>query len=630
MGEKGKYSLKDDCSDQAVLQSIFKQFASYQPDRCCFFFRQEALTQQLMGDKQDDYLGNIENQGKLAALKAEIKAAGLPVFEYNEIEAFGQQLLETLWERLQQEAENVLPTDWLAEEAEFHELFMADRMQRFVGRQAMLDEMQRFYQRVDEPNIFVITGEPGSGKSTLMARFVERFSEQHPNQLMIAHFVGASPTSTNLRLSLRRICALLDRVIGGEEKLPDDINELIQGFSERLEKIERQVMIVLDAVNQFEMRDNPHAMHWLPQKIPNNIRVVVSTLPGDAYDALLRRSLEARTLGGLTADEKRVLVETYLQEIRHEFPNRQVAEDFFGKISQATPLYILVALEELRVFGHFEQIQARILRFPDTVAALFEQVLERLEGDFSPSLVRDCMRYIACGRQGMAASELQELLKSYAPTAKAMLFPDLLWIRLYRAFGFYLFERSGVIDFFHGALQEAVQKRYLEAEREPTHRVIADYFEGRWQEPYSRAVEELPYQFYHAGDLKRLKALLLNYQWMAAKLEVTDIDTLVGDYDYLSDEPAVRLVQQALELSGHVLREDKTQLAGQLHGRLLSQSSEEIRRFLKQAIPPFPWLRPLKANLTPPGGVLIRTLSGHFLTIKTVIVTPDGLQVVSG
>lgn len=89
-----------------------------------------------MGDKRDDYLEEeSENQNKLAALKTEIKAAGLPVFEYKEIEAFGQQFLETLWQALQKPAENLAPSDWLAEEAEFHELFMADRTRRFVGRQ---------------------------------------------------------------------------------------------------------------------------------------------------------------------------------------------------------------------------------------------------------------------------------------------------------------------------------------------------------------------------------------------------------------------------------------------------------------------------------------------------------------
>jgi len=152
----------------------------------------------------------------------------LPVFEYNEIEAFGQPFLETLWQALQKEAENLPPSDWLTEEAEFHDIFMADRTRRFVGRQAMLEEMQRFCQQTDDANnILVISGEPGSGKSTLMARFVETFTEEEP--LMISHFIGASPTSTNLRHSLRRICALL----GAEEKLPDDINDLIQGFSER-------------------------------------------------------------------------------------------------------------------------------------------------------------------------------------------------------------------------------------------------------------------------------------------------------------------------------------------------------------------------------------------------------------
>jgi len=626
----GKYCLKDDFAELAIIRSIFEPLSSYQTDRSFFFFRQETLTRQLMGENRAEYLeAETENQQKLVTLQKEIKDAGLPVFEYNEIEALGQQFLETLWKALQKEAENLPPSDWLAEEAEFHEHFMADRTRRFVGRQAMLEEMQRFCQQTDEANIVVISGEPGSGKSTLMARFVETFSE--PKSLMISHFIGASPTSTNLRDSLRRICALLDKAIGVEcHQFPDEINDLIKGFSERLEEIDHQVVIVLDAVNQFENRDNAHAMHWLPQKLPNNIRIVISTLPGEAYDALLRRNPKVKPLTGLTADEKRTLVKTYLEEIRHEFPNPQVAEDFFQKIRQATPLYILVALEELRVFGHFDDLSNKINEFSDNVAALFEQVLERLEGDFNRGLVRDCMSYIACGRQGMNAEELQELLKAHAPTAKAMIFPDMLWIRLYRAFGFYLFERSGVIDFFHGQLKEAVLNRYLDKDKQQTHQIIADYFERRWVEPYSRAVEELPYQFYHAGEKSRLKALLLNYEWISSKLEVTDIDTLIGDYNFLVDDEAARLVQQALELSAHVLREDKTQLAGQLHGRLLSHSLLEIQGLLKQAVPPFSWLRPLKATLVQAGGTLIRTLIGHKYSIQAVVVTPDGSRVVSG
>jgi len=672
--DKSKYLLKDEVSEEhkQIISSVFQQYSTYQRDRSFFFFRQESLSLRLMGKNPDDYFErDSETHQKLAALKAEIKQEGLPVFEYDDIDAFGQHFLKTLSERLEKEAEKVpkKPTDWLAEEAEFHELFMADRTRRFVGRRQILDQIHEFVQQPSGSNVMLISGEPGSGKSTLMARFAEELSQQHPGWLIIPHFIGASPSSTRLRSTLKRICTLINQTIDTFDSIPDDIKGLIERFSELLEKIppDYSIVILLDAVNQFDKVDNPQAMRWLPQSISANVRIVISTLAGEAYNALQKRRIKPvlQPINGLTADDRRELVQIYLQEIRHHFPNPQVEADFFHKISNATPLYILVALEELRMFGRFEELPAKINQFGDTVPALFNQVLERIEGDFNPRLVSDCMRYIAGGHHGMTADELQDLLKHHAPEAEKgqkrtdswwsqlyrtfgrnllkrpvpneetgqnrLKLPDLLWSRLYRAFGTYLFERSGVIDFFHGQLKEAVLKRYLENHhvQAQTHQTIADYFEQRWQEPYVRAINELPYQFFSAGDKNRLKALLLNYEWIAAKLEASDVVTLITDYDYLPDDLAVRLVQGALQLSAHVLREDKTQLAGQLHGRLLSQSSAEIQALLKPAMPAYPWMRPLTASLTSPGGALRYTLTGHSREIIAVAVTPDGSRMIS-
>ena len=41
------------------------------------------------------------------------------------------------------------------------------------------------------------------------------------------------------------------------------------------------------------------------------------------------------------------------------------------------------------------------------------------------------------------------------------------------------------------------------------------------------------------------------------------------------------------------------------------------------------WLRPLTASLTPPGGLLDRTLEGHTRQVNAVAVTADGRQAVS-
>lgn len=45
----------------------------------------------------------------------------------------------------------------------------------------------------------------------------------------------------------------------------------------------------------------------------------------------------------------------------------------------------------------------------------------------------------------------------------------------------------------------------------------------------------------------------------------------------------LRLVQEALRLSAHIVRSDPAQLAGQLTGRLLSAEAPAVERLLREA-----------------------------------------------
>ena len=142
----------------------------------------------------------------------------------------------------------------------------------------------------------------------------------------------------------------------------------------------------------------------------------------------------------------------------------------------------------------------------------------------------------------------------------------------------------------------------------------------------------LPYHLAQGGDFDILRSLLLNYDWINAKLRATDISAIIADYRLVANDEDTQLVQQALRLAGLIISRDSTQLPSQLVGRLGNISRPEIQNFVSQATDSrdTPWLYPVIANLTQPGGTLLQTFFGHKGWVSSVAITPDGRRVVSG
>jgi len=137
----------------------------------------------------------------------------------------------------------------------------------------------------------------------------------------------------------------------------------------------------------------------------------------------------------------------------------------------------------------------------------------------------------------------------------------------------------------------------------------------------------LPHHLTHAGRSDDVRALVLDFDWMWAKLQATDINALLADYDLAlsnkspaGEDRALQLVQEALRLSAHVLANDPDQLPGQLIGRLIPFGYEALDDLNAQAraFQKTTWLCPVISSLTPPGGPLLRTLSANESVISQV------------
>ena len=158
------------------------------------------------------------------------------------LEAFGERVRQQLWQAIREElrlADRVTPRadpDPLAEEQDYHERFMESRLRVYVGREQINDALLAFADGNDVVPCLV-TGPSGSGKSAALARFVRDYQNKQTQTLVIPHFIGASPRSTNLRDMLRRFCQILKARFGFAEDVPEEVAKLSVTFRDFVGKV---------------------------------------------------------------------------------------------------------------------------------------------------------------------------------------------------------------------------------------------------------------------------------------------------------------------------------------------------------------------------------------------------------
>ena len=492
--------------------------------RAFFYFRDPRFIATVPFDQRRDFAAeNPESAEKLRRLKEQIRASGLALREnYSTPEVAGNLILEDLWAAIDQEYPEGSTPDPLDRETAEHEAFAESRAKVYVGRQEDFDRLDRHAASEDPP--LVVLGESGGGKSALLANWVRHYCQAHQNVFVLVHFIGSTSQSTDYVAILQRIMGELKRRYALPQEMPTTVEELRAAFPNWLSMaaVKGRFVLVLDAVNQLEDRDNAPDLGWLPEFFPPEVRVILSTLPGRALDTLQRRGWPTFTVAGLHPGERKQVIREYLWQYRKRLSEERVAR-IAAAVQAANPLFLRALLEELRVFGRHEELDRYIAHYLEapTVPDLYAKILGRWEQDYAgdSDLVGEALSLLWAARRGLSEAELLEMLG----TAGQPL-PQAVWSPFYLAAQDSLVSRSGFLGFFHDYLREAVRDTYLpSAEPQYTvHQRLANYFARQPLAP--RSIDELPWQLAQAREWARLQDLLVDLPFLSAAWEANQFE----------------------------------------------------------------------------------------------------------
>ena len=495
-----------------------------QQPRSFFYFREPLpyadMPSQVAALYSEDFAtdpAKADRKMRLAALKRRI-AEQLParVRRYSAtwddehhrlagLEDFGRMVLDDIWSELEAETKtsaSAADVPWQQAQREALEDFVDDRARDFVGRQGLLDSLCGLATAAEDAGAIwgaCVTGDPGSGKSALFGALYRRMHDS--GVFLLAHAAGASVNAASVDSMLRRWIGELAAGLGTDPGLAEnaDPGTVDATFARLLGRMaqRRRVVVLVDALDQFENTTRGRYVTWLPRLWPANARFIATSVSGDAAGALAgRQGLEAVPLPPLDAVEARDIIAGICRRYHRTF-EPEVVETLLAKRGPdgpawGNPLWLVLAVEDLNLLdaddfarAHrdyvgtpAERLRALMLdtvaAFPPDIPSLYAYTFERAEDLFGASLTRGFLGLIAVSRAGWRETDFRILL----PRASGENWDELKFAQLRRLFRGQLRQRGSLAqwDFSHAQMRAAVRAQLAAwgIAEQNLHTIVAD------------------------------------------------------------------------------------------------------------------------------------------------------------
>lgn len=522
--------IEDDIENGLSITEIEIQYGvlreTKKPAGAFFYFK--AKKERLVEEDDPQHIDRLDK------LKRRISDSPFPSKDFMDIHHLEQLVTNDFMAFLDQkfpEEEKVTSVEQTHLDQAF---FGRQQLKAFVGGTAYHDLLDEHINRHQPPLILV--GQSGLGKSAILANWIAKFQRSHPDVLVVYYFIGATPDSSDPFSLVRFILEQIKVKFRLSAPIPENPEKMIQSLLHCFLKAHRfeKWVLVLDGIDQLDEEGRSGHLSWLPDRFPENMRVILSTRPGSTFETLKKKFYPDLALKPFYAETGEQQKQRHCKELLYSrkggrYPvkirpleimerkafiklylgvfGKTLEEDLIQQIAMDSraekPLFLKSILDELRIFGVHEALQKRIHYYLSTqdMTDFFKAVLDRIERDFqgNPSeMVRNIFSFIQVSRQGLYETEILEIVG----------IPVFYWTQLATAVEDYLLRINGRLNFAHESFCVAVENKYLSDNlfKEQCHLKLVEYFSR--DALSERSLNELPYHLIKLKAWEKLQDYL--------------------------------------------------------------------------------------------------------------------------
>lgn len=421
----------------------------------------------------------------------------------------GEQVLCDFKELIEELFPDAPLGDSLAQERRFQTTLIRAHARTYQPREEYVNQLDR-YVADDSRQPLLVTGAIGSGKSALLANWVESVKAANPNDVCLSHFVGASPETADWQSVMQRLLAELRIAVSTrpvalhrdgtpsfktvQPKSSPLYHQFAVGMIDASKS--RRVVLVLDGLSQLrsDLDDDCNSI-WFRLPVGPNIRVILSELPEAMLNSDSTQRCGRLEVGDLPINERRRFIAQFLQDTYSKALGERLIQAIVERPQTGNPLFLRILLTELALLGDRGQLEQYVEGYLEAQSPyeLYREVLIRWHRDYSTEQlsVATTLSLVWAARRGLSELELLQILG----TRKNPL-PHGVWTPLHAVLAEGLYQRGSLWTLANDALRDAVRDEFLPqpADRHAAHNRLAIYFGLHSQKCPPRELDERPWQ----------------------------------------------------------------------------------------------------------------------------------------